>query len=174
MAEKVFKGLVEVYTGDGKGKTSAALGLALRATGQGMKVILIQFLKGEPGGEHFFAGKFKPFEIVQVSKGDLFKKSDDQLMAEARQTLEYAERALVSGDYDVVILDEIFITHWRGFISLQQILDLMQKRPDNVELVMTGRRAPPEVIKRADLVTEMIMIKHPFSEGIKQRKGIDY
>lgn len=174
MPEKAFKGLVEIYTGDGKGKTSAALGLALRAAGQGLRVIFIQFLKGEPGGEHLIAAKLKLFEIVQTGHGDIFQKEDSQLKQEAVKTLELAEKAFTGGDYDVVVLDEIFIAYWRGFISLQEILDLMQNKPDGVELVMTGRKAPPEVIKRADLVTEMLMIKHPFSEGVKQRRGIEY
>ena len=174
MADKEFKGLVQVYTGDGKGKTTAALGQALRAAGQGMKVIFIQFLKGEEGGEHFLAKKFRPFEIVQIGTGNIFKKSDDELMAEARQAFELAEKALISGDYDMVVLDEIFIAHWRGFISRNDILDLIEKKPRHVELIMTGRKAPAEVIKRADLVTEMLMIKHPFSSGIHQRKGIEY
>jgi cob(I)alamin adenosyltransferase len=174
MPESEFKGLVQVYTGDGKGKTTAALGQALRAAGHGMKVIFFQFLKGEQGGEHFLAGKCKPFEIVQVGQGDIFKKSDDQLMDEARQTLELAEKALTGGSYDMVILDEIFIAHWRGLISLQDIFNLMDKRPPHVELIMTGRKAPADVVKRADLVTEMLMIKHPYSAGLDQRKGIEY
>ena len=90
------------------------------------------------------------------------------------QAYQFAEKALVSGEYDMVILDEIFIAHWRGLLSLQQILDLIQKKPAGVELVMTGRKAPPEIIKLADLVTEMLMIKHPFTEGVDQRKGIEY
>ena len=201
MAEEQFKGLIQVYTGDGKGKTTAALGLAIRACGQGLKVIFIQFLKGQPGGEHLFADKFKlytdcrgrngglamtgkrepagdeaiqMFEIIQFGKGDLFKKPEQELLQETREAYEFARKALVGGKYDLVILDEIFIAHWRGLLSLQQILDLMQMKPGNVELVMTGRKAPQEVVKRADLVTEMLVIKHPFAEGVQQRKGIEY
>jgi cob(I)alamin adenosyltransferase len=174
MGEQEFKGLTQVYTGDGKGKTSAALGLAVRAAGQGMKVIVIQFLKGEEGGEHFFAKKQRPFEIMQFGQGDIFKKSEVELTHEAAEAYKFADKTLVEGRYDIVILDEIFIAHWRGLISLKQILDLMQKKPANVELVMTGRKAPQEVIRQADLVTEMLMIKHPFVEGVDQRKGIEY
>ncbi|MDD5312481.1 MAG: cob(I)yrinic acid a,c-diamide adenosyltransferase [Dehalococcoidia bacterium] len=174
MQDKELKGLVQVYTGDGKGKTTAALGLALRAAGHGMKVIIFQFLKGQPGGEHYFNDKSNSFKIIQVGQGDIFQKPDAQLLSEATQTLELARKAIVSGDYDVIILDEIFIAHWRGFISQEQILELMKIKPGHVELIMTGRKAPAEVIKQADLVTEMLMIKHPFAEGIQQRKGIEY
>ena len=174
MAEGQFKGLIQVYTGDGKGKTTAALGLAIRAYGQGLKVIFIQFLKSQPGGEHLFADKLKPFEIKQFGKGNLFKKPEQELLQETREGYEFSQKALVSGKYDLVILDEILIAHSRGFLSLQQVLDLMQMKPGNVELIMTGRKAPQEVVKRADLVTEMLLIKHPFAEGVQQRKGIEY
>ena len=174
MAEGQFKGLIQVYTGDGKGKTTAALGQAIRAYGQGLRVIFIQFLKGKGGGEHIFSDKFKPFEIIQFGKGDIFKKPEQELLKETREAYEFAQKAIASGKYDLVILDEIFVAHWRGLLSLQQILDLMQMKPVNVELVMTGRKAPQEVVKRADLVTEMLVIKHPFSEGVQQRKGIEY
>jgi cob(I)alamin adenosyltransferase len=201
MSEGQFKGLIQVYTGDGKGKTTAALGQAIRACGQELKVIFIQFLKGEAGGEHYFADKFRlqtdcrgrggglamtdkrepagdkailPFEIVQFGKGDLFKKPEQELLQETMEAYKFAQAALTGGKYDLVILDEIFIAHWRGYLSLQQILDLMHMKPDNVELVMTGRKAPQEVVKRADLVTEMLVIKHPFAEGVQQRKGIEY
>lgn len=174
MAEKDFKGLVQVYTGDGKGKTTAALGLALRASCQELRVIFIQFLKSQVCGEHFFATKYKPFEIKQFGEGDLFKKSDAELLEETNQAYKFAEEALSGGKYDMVILDEIFIAHWRGFISIQQLLALIDKKPGNVELVLTGRKAPQEIVKRADLVTEMLMIKHPYSAGIPQRKGIEF
>lgn len=210
MAEEQFKGLIQVYTGDGKGKTTAALGQAVRACGQGLKVIVIQFLKGQEGGEHLFAEKLKQrtdcrgrsgglamtrvkkdglamtgegdpaddeamaFEIVQFGKGDLFKKPEQELLQETTEAYEFAKKALTGGKYDLVILDEIFIAHWRGLLSLQQVLDLMQIKPDNVELIMTGRKAPQEVVKRADLVTEMLLIKHPLTEGVQQRRGIEY
>jgi len=174
MSERDFKGLVQVYTGDGKGKTTAALGQALRACEQGMRVVFIQFLKSQPGGEHLFAQKYKPFEIIQCGEGDLFEKGEEQLLAETKQAYDYAVRALTGGEYDMVVLDEIFIAHWRGFLSLAQIIDLMKIKPANVELIMTGRKAPQEVVKKADLVTEMLMIKHPFSNGVPQRKGIEY
>lgn len=174
MTEQDFKGLVQIYTGDGKGKTTAALGLALRASCQNLRVIFIQFLKGQLCGEHIFSQKYGAFEIRQFGEGDLFKKSDEGLQEETGTAYRFAKEAITGGKYDMVILDEIFIAHWRGFISLTQIMALIDKKPGNVELVLTGRQAPPEVVKRADLVTEMLMIKHPFSSGIPQRKGIEF
>ena len=174
MVEKNSKGLVHVYTGDGKGKTTAALGLAIRAVGQGMKVAFIQFVKGLPCGEHFFAQQYNPFEIVQISVGESFKKSKEQLSLEAQQTLDYAEQEILSGKYDLVILDEIFVALNQGLITVKQVLDLLDSKPGSVELVLTGRKAPPEIIQRSDLVTEMLMIKHPFTEGTSSRRGIEY
>jgi cob(I)alamin adenosyltransferase len=174
MVEKNGKSLVHVYTGDGKGKTTAALGLALRAAGQGMKVAFIQFIKGEPCGEHLFVKQYKPFEIVQISTGDSFKRSKEQLSREARQTLAYAEQEILSGKYDLVVLDEIFVAISQGLITTRQVEELLDSKPASVELVLTGRNAPPEISQRADLVTEMLMIKHPFTDGTNARRGIEY
>jgi cob(I)alamin adenosyltransferase len=174
MVENNSKGLVHVYTGNGKGKTTAALGLAMRAVGQGMKVIFIQFVKGLPCGEHSFVQQYKPFEIVQISVGDSFKKSKEQLSPEAQQTLAYAEHEIASGKYDLVILDEIFVAINQGLISVKQVLDLLDAKPASVELVLTGRKAPPEIVQRADLVTEMLKIKHPFDTGTSARRAIEY
>jgi len=174
MAQNKSKGYIQVYTGNGKGKTTAALGQAMRAAGQGMKVAFIQFIKGIQAGEHLFVAKHHPFDIVQVSVGDSFKKTKEQLSQEAQQTLEYAEKEMLSGKYDMVVLDEIFITVNKGLITTKQLLDLIDKKPESVELVLTGRDAPREIVQRADLVTEMLMIKHPFNEGNNGRQGIEY
>lgn len=174
MAEKIPQGLIQIYTGDGKGKTTAALGLAMRAAGHRMKVAFIQFIKGEQCGEHFFVSQQHPFDIVQISAGDSFTKPKEQLSRESQQTLAYAEEEMLSGKYDLVILDEIFVAISHGLITIKQVLDLLNKKPDSVELVLTGRKAPPEIVQRADLVTEMLMIKHPFTEEIGARRGIEY
>jgi cob(I)alamin adenosyltransferase len=174
MVEKNGTGLVHVYTGDGKGKTTAALGLSMRAAGQGMRVAFIQFIKGKTCGEHLFAKNYKPFEIVQMSVGDSFKKSKEQLSQEALQTLAYAEQEISSGKYDLVVLDEIFVAISQGLITTKQVLELLDSKPVSLELVLTGRNAPPEIAHRADLVTEMLMIKHPFTEGTSARRGIEY
>ncbi len=174
MVEKNSKGLVHIYTGDGKGKTTAALGLAMRAVGQGMKVAFIQFIKGVPCGEHFFVSQYHPFDIVQISVGNSLSKSQEQLGKEAKQTLDYAEQEIISGKYDLVILDEIFVAINQGLITIKQVLDLLDAKPTSVELVLTGRKAPPEIVQRADLVTEMLMIKHPFTRGTSARRGIEY
>jgi len=174
MAEKANKGLVQVYTGDGKGKTTAALGLAIRAAGHGMRVGFIQFLKSEPCGEHLFVSQCHAFDIVQISAGDSFTKPREQLSAEAQQTLAYAEEQMLSGRYDLLVLDEIFVAIHKGLIATQQVLDLLGKKPSSVELILTGRYAPPEIVQRADLVTEMRLIKHPFDQGIPARCGIEY
>lgn len=174
MVEQDNRGLVHVYTGDGKGKTTAALGLAMRAAGQGLEVVFIQFVKGITCGEHAFAAQYHPFDIVQISVGDSFTKSREQLSIEAHRTLEYAEAEIFSGKYDMVVLDEIFIAVNQDLITVNQVLDIVDKKPDSLELILTGRRASPEIVQRADLVTEMLMIKHPFTEGIEARRGIEY
>jgi cob(I)alamin adenosyltransferase len=168
------RGLVHIYTGDGKGKTTAALGLAMRASGRGMKIAFIQFLKGITSGEHLFLNDHKAFEITQISSGDIFKKPIEQLGKEAQQTLALAQKELQSCKYDMVILDEILITLSLELITIEEVLDLIKNKPDKVELVLTGRDAPQELIEKADLVTEMKMIKHPFAEGIPARKGIEF
>ena len=174
MSEKTNEGLIQVYTGDGKGKTTAALGLAIRAAGHGMRVGFIQFLKGEPCGEHLFMSRYHPFDIVQISIGDSFTKSPEQLNEEAQRTLAYAEEQMLRGAYDLLVLDEIFVAIHKGLITAEQVLDLLDKKPDSIELVLTGRYAPAKVMERADLITEMNMIKHPFNQGIAARCGIEY
>ncbi len=174
MIEKNSRGLVHVYTGDGKGKTTAALGLALRAVGHGMKVLFIQFLKGQQCGEHLFVAKYHPFDIIQIGTGDLWTRPREQLRQEVQETLSLARQEVLGGKYDLVVLDEIFVALDQGYITVNQVLELMEEKPGTVELVMTGRRAPPEVVQRADLVTEMLMIKHPFTEEFSARRGIDY
>jgi cob(I)alamin adenosyltransferase len=169
------KGLVQVYTGDGKGKTTAALGLALRAVGQKMKVVIIQFIKGgRTCGEHRFAEKYHPFDIVKLNTGDSFTQTLAELRPITEQTLSFAEETLTKGEHDVVILDEIFVALSKKLITTSQVIDLINKKPEKVELILTGRGAPQEVIQRADLVTEMVAVKHPFTRGITARKGIEY
>lgn len=174
MSYKLNRGLIQIYTGNGKGKTTAALGLALRATGQGLKVIFIQFFKGILTGEHHFVAKYHPFEIVQLSQGDCFKKEAEKLSKESKEILNYALEQILSDKYDVVILDEIFVALNQGFVAMQDVLQLIQLKPEHMELIMTGRNAPAEIIQQADLVTEMMLIKHPFDEGIMGRKGIEF
>jgi len=172
---KQSRGLIQVYTGEGKGKTTAALGLALRAVGQGMKVIVIQFIKGDPAcGEHLFAAQCRLFDIIQLNIKSSFDQTLEELKPTTEQTLALAEKALLSGEYDVVILDEIFVAINMGVVSTERILSLISKKPESTELILTGRGAPEEIIKQADLVTEMVAVKHPFTRGINARRGIEY
>lgn len=173
MSTAGHKGLVQVYTGDGKGKTTAALGLAMRAVGRGLKVIMIQFLKGEESGELLFISQYHPFDIVQLNEGNCFQQSEEELRKVVDETMMRANEVIMGGQYNLVILDEIFVAASKGLLAVGDILGLMEKKPDHVELVLTGRNAPPEVVKDADLVTEMLMIKHPYTEGMAQRKGIE-
>jgi len=174
MTESSFKGLIQIYTGDGKGKTTAALGQALRASGRGFRIVVVQFMKGTPSGELFFISKYPAFEIVQTSTGNSFNKSTEQLREEAQYAIAYSEEKMLSGKYDLIVLDEVLTATNRGLVSTEQVLDLLDKKPEQVELVLTGRKAPTEIVKRADLVTEMLMIKHPFTQGIAARQGIEY
>lgn len=172
-------GLFIVYTGDGKGKTTATLGLALRAWGQGMKVLIIQFIKGDwQYGELKAAEKLGPnFEIRQLGKGFIYfdKESSIEPHREAaREALAVARREITGGDYDLVILDEVLYALSYGLIDLSDVMKAIDEKPPGLHLVFTGRNAPPQVTGRADLVTETKEIKHPFHHGQPAQKGIEY
>jgi cob(I)alamin adenosyltransferase len=171
------KGLVHVYTGHGKGKTSAAFGLALRAIARDLKVYIIQFIKGGfDYGELYIAPKLKNLKLKAFGRGDFVKvvppsEIDIQLAEEA---LNLARKIILSGKYDVVILDEINVATHLGLIKVEDVVNLIRNKPAHVELVLTGRYAAPEVITLADYVTEMKEIKHPYQKGAQPRKGIEY
>ena len=175
MDDRRKKGLVQVYTGDGKGKTTAALGLALRAVGQGMKAIIIQFVKGDRTcGEHLFTSEYHPFDIVQLSTKNRFDQTLEELRLTAERTLDFAEEIMLSGNHDMVILDEIFVAVSKGLVTNGQVESLINKKPEGVELILTGRGASEEIIHQADLVTEMTEVKHPITRGVTVRRGIEY
>jgi cob(I)alamin adenosyltransferase len=178
--KKGRRGLVVVYTGDGKGKTTAALGMALRAVGRGFKVLMIQFIKGSwHYGELDGAQRLAPdFEIAAGGKG-FVGIVDDRLPIEehrkaAAETLAFAKAQVASGTYDLVILDEINYAVKGELIPIEAVLDLLDARPPDLHLVLTGRAAHPAVVDRADLVTEMKDIKHPYQQGILAQVGVDY
>lgn len=169
------KGYVQVYTGDGKGKTTAAMGLALRAAGAGKRVFIAQFLKA-PGSSECIA--FLPLSdsvtFGHYGTGRLLKEEPtEQDRVLARKGLEEARRAMHSGEYAVVILDEANVAVHFGLLSAADLLDFIREKPGELELVITGRKADQRVIEAADLVTEMREIKHYYALGVKARKGIE-
>jgi cob(I)alamin adenosyltransferase len=173
---KLEKGLVQVYTGNGKGKTSASFGLALRAVGRGLKVYVIQFIKGGfDYGELYVVDKLPGLTLEAFGRGKFVseKKPDKVDIDLARQALVKAQE-IMKGDIDVLILDEINVAVNLKLIDIEEVLELIKKKPEHMELVLTGRKAPVEIVQAADLVTEMIEIKHPYNSGFKARKGIEY
>jgi len=174
---KLEKGLVQVYTGNGKGKTTAALGLALRAVGRELMVCMIQFVKGgHPCGEHMAAERLAPFfTIVQMGHHGWLGRRSPGPEAEqmARQAFRMAHEAACGGRYDLVILDEINSAVSHGLVSVEELLALIRDKGERVELVLTGRNAAPEIIEAADLVTEMREVKHYYKAGVKARIGIE-
>ncbi len=174
---RLEKGLVQVYTGDGKGKTSAAFGLALRAIGRGLKVYIIQFIKGGfDYGEMYVVQKLPNLTLKAFGRGKfvLAKPPEREDVRLAEEALKLAEEVIQSGKYDVVVLDEISVALSLKLINLEQVLELIECKPRNVELVLTGRDAPPEMVEVADLVTEMNEVKHPYKRGLQARKGVEY
>ena len=170
------RGCVQVYTGNGKGKTTAALGLAFRAAGRGLRVCMFQFIKGGGQyGEHLMADKLAPLmTIIQSGRpGWVNTKDITEDRKTAQTALVQATQLLTSGDYDLMIMDEINGAVGFGLIDVEQVLELIRLKPDKVELVLTGRNAAPQVIEAADLVTEMREIKHYFSAGVPARTGIE-
>lgn len=173
-------GLTIVYTGKGKGKTTAALGIALRAVGYEKRICMIQFIKGSwHYGEMDSSKRLEPeFEMVAVGKGfvgiidDKSPKEDHKEIA--NEAIRISNEKIQSGKYDIVILDEVNYAVNLGLISVNDVLNLIKSKPQEVDLVLTGNYAKDEVIEIADLVTEMREIKHPFQNGIKAKKGIDF
>ena len=174
---KLEKGLVQVYTGNGKGKTTAAFGLALRAIGRGLKVYIIQFIKGGfDYGELYIVDKLPNFTLKAFGRGKFIteKPAGKEDVELAEEALALAEEVVKSGEYDIVILDEINVALDLKLIETGRVLELIKNKPKHVELILTGRYAPNEIIEAADLVTEMKEVKHPFNKGYQARKGIEY
>ncbi len=175
--ESFSRGLVQIFTGDGKGKTSAALGIVLRALGHGLRVCIIAFMKGDyPYGEWRVLSKLPNVNIAKFG----FRTFTDpanvkpEEVEQAKRALAFAREAMLSGNYDLVVLDEVNIAvAWR-LVELDEVEKLIQDKPQNVELILTGRYADTKLVKLADLVTECLKIKHPYDNGILARKGIDY
>jgi cob(I)alamin adenosyltransferase len=180
MKEKGKHGFIIVYTGDGKGKTTAALGMAFRAVGRGWRVLMVQFMKGTwHYAELDTAKRLAPdLEIVPMGKG-FYKILDDHYTEEehraaASAALQYAQEQMLSGVYDLLILDEVNNAVSTGLLSLDAVMCLLDNKPSDFTVVLTGRGAPQELVDRADLVTEMREIKHPYQKGIFAQKGIDF
>ena len=170
-------GLVHVYTGNGKGKTTACLGLAFRASGRGLNVLMVQFLKPAKGyGEHIAAERIPNLTIIPMGADHMCGRdvTREEDMALTKEGMRKAEEALTSGEYDLVILDEINNSMSFGLASPQDVIAMLERRAPNTEVVLSGRGVPQEIVDYADLVTEMRLIKHPFYRGIGARKGIEY
>lgn len=172
-------GLVLVFTGDGKGKTTAALGTALRAWGQGMHVLFLQFIKGSwPTGEQNAVLKLGDrFEFLQVGEGFIdFSNAEslEQQKKTAAKGLEIARQGIASNKYQLIVLDEINYALSYGLVKINDVLNLIEKKPKQLHLILTGRNAPEEIINAADLVTNMEAVKHPYNAGIPAQKGIEF
>lgn len=174
------KGYIQVYTGNGKGKTTAAVGLAVRAAGDGLKVYMVQFLKGGKSGELESAKKLSPnFQIFRFEKprGFFWTLNDEEkreLKSEIDNAIEFCFSSLKSGECDILIMDEIMGALANNLVSEETLLKLLKGKPDNVEIILTGRNVPQSILNEANLVTEMKDIKHYFNEGVPAREGIEY
>lgn len=173
-------GIVIVYTGNGKGKTTASLGVALRAIGHGLRVCMVQFIKGEwHYGELNSIKKLEPdFELIVAGKGFIGIIDDDHAFEEhvraAKTALDIVEQKISLDSFDIIILDEINYALHLGVLQLADVMKILQNRPKHLSLILTGNHACEEIITLADLVTEMKEIKHPYKKGIKAKRGIDF
>jgi cob(I)alamin adenosyltransferase len=171
------KGLLLVFTGKGKGKTTAAIGMTMRAVGHGMKICFIQFIKGswKYGEMEAIAGFPKQIDFHVMGRGFTWKSDDlDKDRAMAEKAWGKAKEAIASGKYNMVVLDEFTYLLAYEMIELKEALSVLRGKPDNLHIVITGRNAVPELLEIADLITEMNPIKHPYKQGVKAQKGIEF
>lgn len=169
-------GLVHVYTGNGKGKTTAAFGLAFRAAGRGLRVLVLQFLKPSDGyGEQLACGRFPNIELHSLGLDHFVGKNPkEEDIAAARDALHKASELMASQMYDIVVLDEAVNAVRLNLITDTELIDMLKGRPEHVEVILTGRGMTPKLEEYADLVTEMLLVKHPFDKGIQARAGIEF
>jgi cob(I)alamin adenosyltransferase len=171
------KGYIQVYTGNGKGKTTAAIGQAVRAAGAGLKTIIIQFMKEYPYSEIVSLNELsKWITVEQYGKDDFVYKGKmpgEEDLAVALRALKRAEDIMLCNEYNIIILDEIIVAIYFKLFPISDVIDLINKKPDNIELILTGRYCPEEIIEKADLVTEMKEIKHYYTKNVLSRKGIE-
>lgn len=174
---KLEKGYIQVYTGNGKGKSTAAIGQAVRAAGYGLRTYIAQFMKEYPYNELRSLELLNEWITVEQFAGDdfVYRKElpDKQEMDKARRGLETAKAKMLSGKYDLIILDEVLVSIHFGLFNDEEILTFIKMKPVNVELILTGRYCPDKILEIADLVTEMKVIKHYYQEGVLARKGIE-
>jgi cob(I)alamin adenosyltransferase len=171
------KGLIIVFTGEGKGKTTAALGTSLRACGHGMKVLIVQFIKASKDvGEVKVSNRLGPnYKIVPMGHGFIWnKENENKHKKKALEAWEFVKRKINSREYDVIVLDEFTHVLNLEFVSLQEALEILINKPKELHIIITGRKAPKKLIDIADLVTEMKSVKHPYDKGIKAQKGIEF
>jgi cob(I)alamin adenosyltransferase len=174
--KRVTKGLVVINTGNGKGKTTAALGVMLRAWGRGMRVSMLQFIKAKTGnwGENR-AAKMLGLEIIPMGDGFTWTSENiEKDKAMARECWELCKEKIMSGQYDIVILDEITYVLSYGWLPVEEVIETLKQRPAGQHVIITGRNALPELVEYADLVTEMTEIKHPYKAGIQAQRGIEF
>lgn len=170
------KGLLIIYTGEGKGKTTAALGMVFRALGRNLKVAVMQFIKGKwKTGERQFAATLSQLQFSTMGEGFTWESQDLNIdKTTAQKAWEKAKGWINSGEYFLIVLDEITYTVHHDFLPLEDIVSTLQNRPSNLTVVLTGRDAPKELIEMADLVTEMKKVKHPFDQGLPAKPGVDF
>ncbi len=178
MSQQLDQGLVSIFTGDGKGKTTAAIGTVVRAAGHGLRTFIVFFMKGENfvHGEINILSKMPNVTLARFGQNGWVDNDNvkPEHKEQAMLALAAAREAMLSGNYDLVVLDEINIAIDYELIELDEVIKLVNDKPQNVELILTGRNIDTKLVKMADLVTEMLMIKHPYARGIKARRGIDY
>lgn len=172
------RGLVMVYTGNGKGKTTAALGMSLRAWGQGMKVLVLQFIKGDRTyGELLATARMDGLEIRPLGDGFITGSGEKDMESHrlaARSALEEARSEIASGRWDMVVLDEVIYALGFKLLREEDLIDIINMKPSGMHLVLTGRNAPQSLIERADMVSEIKEVKHPFTQGVKAQKGVEF
>ncbi|HAT4300301.1 TPA: cob(I)yrinic acid a,c-diamide adenosyltransferase [Clostridium perfringens] len=176
---RLKEGYVQVYTGNGKGKTTAAMGLAFRAVGDGMEVKVVQFLKSWKTGELESAKRFDNLEILRFEKvkgftWELNEEELAQLKSEVRVGFDFVKGLVENRGCDILILDEVMASISGGFIGEDEIVELIEKKPKDMELILTGRNVPEKIMEKADLITEMREIKHYYKKGVPAREGIEF
>ncbi|MDD5083089.1 MAG: cob(I)yrinic acid a,c-diamide adenosyltransferase [Dehalococcoidales bacterium] len=176
-SQPLRRGLVQIFTGDGKGKTTAAIGAVVRALGNGLRAYVVFFMKGDyPYGERQVLSLLPNVKVATFGSLEFVDPNNvkPEEKEQAKLALAAGREAMLSGDYDLVVLDEVNIAVAWKLVELAEVTRLIQDKPPNVELILTGRKADPKLVQMADLVTECLNIKHPYQQGIAARKGIEY